>query len=361
MMTAFPSAACWTFPTTFIFIDDASDFLKNLSLKLNENLAYRTFFDPQEALKFLTTLHTKQPFTRELISNLKSSGIDLSELGEKFEKQERSTTYVSVDVSRLHQVIYSAKRFNEVAVVVVDYAMPQMNGLEFCRELKKRLKNTPIKILMLTGQADERLGVDALNQRLVDRFLLKSTDHFETVLDHTLNELQQQYFQDLSKTVIQNLTSNPYCCLDDPTFQQIFAKLCQENHIIEYYLVNDMGSYLMLDIEGNPSWFVVQTERDLENLYDSVVANEAPKDMIQDVKRRRKLLFQFTDQDRKSVETMEDLRKFLHPANAFVCQSDKGKKSKKGKKFYYTYINDVSAYDMERQKIKSYRQYLKKL
>ena len=68
--------------------------------------------------------------------------------------------------------IYNKERFGETSVVVVDFAMPQMNGEEFCRKLGQ-LKGNSVKIIMLTGEADEEMAVRLFNAGVIDKFLRK--------------------------------------------------------------------------------------------------------------------------------------------------------------------------------------------
>lgn len=57
------------------------------------------------------------------------------------------------------------------AVVVSDYQMPKMNGIEFLGECARRVPDT-VRI-MLTGQADLRVASSAVNEGSVFRFLTK--------------------------------------------------------------------------------------------------------------------------------------------------------------------------------------------
>ncbi len=57
------------------------------------------------------------------------------------------------------------------AVVISDMQMPEMNGLEFLKEVAKRQPDT-VRI-MLTGNADQKTAVDAVNEGAVFRFCNK--------------------------------------------------------------------------------------------------------------------------------------------------------------------------------------------
>lgn len=62
-------------------------------------------------------------------------------------------------------------RGESFAVIVADMQMPEMNGVEFLREAKKRSPDS--QRLMLTGNADQKTATDAVNEGCVFRFLNK--------------------------------------------------------------------------------------------------------------------------------------------------------------------------------------------
>lgn len=61
-------------------------------------------------------------------------------------------------------------RSEEFDVIVSDYQMPGMNGLEFLEELKKRGNTTPF--ILFTGKGEEKVAMDALNKG-ADRYVCK--------------------------------------------------------------------------------------------------------------------------------------------------------------------------------------------
>ncbi|HAR63804.1 MAG: hypothetical protein DKM50_08675 [Candidatus Margulisiibacteriota bacterium] len=60
------------------------------------------------------------------------------------------------------------------SVVICDYKMPGMNGIQFLAEIKDLFPDT-IRI-MLTGQADLNMAIDAVNEGNIFRFLTKPCD-----------------------------------------------------------------------------------------------------------------------------------------------------------------------------------------
>ncbi|HEX4230096.1 MAG TPA: response regulator [Bryobacteraceae bacterium] len=78
---------------------------------------------------------------------------------------------------------------SEIAVIVSDYRMPAMNGVEFLTEASKEWPAC-IRIL-LTGEADTRAAGAAINQGQIFRFLLKPCPAL--ILEKTLTAALKQY------------------------------------------------------------------------------------------------------------------------------------------------------------------------
>ncbi len=78
-----------------------------------------------------------------------------------------------------------------IAMVICDQRMPQMNGTEFLREVRK---HSPITILiLLTGYADLDSAIEAINDKLLDKYLTKpieSEDTFIQDIEHLLQVYQ---------------------------------------------------------------------------------------------------------------------------------------------------------------------------
>jgi DNA-binding NtrC family response regulator len=62
----------------------------------------------------------------------------------------------------------------EVSLVISDYNMPQMNGLDFLKQVKTLFPH--ILAIMLTGQAEIEIAVQAINEAGVYKFIQKPWD-----------------------------------------------------------------------------------------------------------------------------------------------------------------------------------------
>lgn len=327
--------SCCYFPTTILLIDDKPTFLKNISLKLDKKITFELFDKPYKALSFL----------REDYKPCQNMGkwlLSISEFANEDDGIKHHT--VGIDISSIHHEVYNPHRFSEVSVILVDYAMPHVNGVEFCRQLK----DLPVKKVLVTGEADHRVATQAFNEHVIDKFILKDSPDFFEQINQTIFELQHAYFQSLSAVVIKNLTTNLGCSLNDPLFVDFLNSFFKENRIEEYYLIDEFGSFLLLDIDGKPSLFIVKNAQLLEDYYDIAKENGAPQEIQIALKSKTKIPFFFTETDEEVP--VNQWATYLHQ-----CHEFKGKKGI----YYYAYINDASIYAIDRDRILSYRDFLR--
>lgn len=243
----YTTPACY-FPTTVLFIDDSRDFLLNFVLQLDEGLAYKIYDSPFDALDFL---QKKADKPNRLMQRCMA------------EKQRAQNP---ANLQAIYSEIYNDQRFAEVSVLVVDYAMPGMDGLEVCR----LLKNSPIKKILLTGKADEKLVVEAFNEGLIDRYIDKNDSEAAELITKNIEVLQQQYFQTLSEKISNALNVTSVQAVDHDIFSDCFRRICKEKHIVEYYLADHNGSFLLLDEDAHAHLLTIHSENEwqLKDAYD---------------------------------------------------------------------------------------------
>ncbi len=68
--------------------------------------------------------------------------------------------------------------------ILLDFTLPDMNGLEFMERLRDRNGGIPCAVVMLTGIADERVAVRAVNAGATD--YLPKRENMEGVLEHSI-------------------------------------------------------------------------------------------------------------------------------------------------------------------------------
>lgn len=296
---------CCHFPTTVLMVDDSAAFLGAFSLMLNERLSYCLKTSPKQALEVVQNAY--QPYS--LLEQLCHPTIE----------EEQST----FDLSAISNLIQNPKRFEAISVVVVDYGMPEMNGLEFCQQLA----GLPVKKIMLTGEADLKTAITAFNNGLIDKFFLKDSSSIYQEINRAILELQRTYFENLTEKVIDIASSEYLYFLHDTSYAKLFNEVYENKKPVEYYLLDTSGSYLLINEHGKHSWLAVANDKEMLNYYDVAVGNEAPEDVLAELKSRSKILFSPT---KKHLQTsVFEWADFMHSANL---------KTGKNSRYYYTTI-----------------------
>lgn len=245
-------------PTTITFLDDNEGFLESLDLELPGTWACRTFTDPLVALEFLERPAPFPPLMDRCFS---------------MRRRARSQAVIHLDLALIEQEISHIDRFHRNSVAVVDYAMPSMNGLQFCAALT----DPYIRKAMLTGVADEKLAVEAFNAGLIHRFIPKQTmDPIETVYDF-VTELLHEYFNQYTARLKTTLAIDPPGFLLDPEVARFVEDLMAREALVEYYLVDDPPGLMMLKADGEIWRLAILGEEEMAAQAAQARAFDAPE------------------------------------------------------------------------------------
>ncbi len=217
-------------PTTICFVDDNQSFLDSLDLEMPGHWACKTFTDPEAALAYL-----QQPVPLEPLMD-RCFSLDRQNQG----------TLIHLDLNMIEQEINHVDRFRRNSVLVVDYAMPSLNGLRFCQELD----DPYIRKAMLTGVADEKLAVEAFNEGLIHRFIPKQAADPIQLVRQYVTELLHEYFNQYTARLKSTLAIDPPPFLVDTRVAAFVNDLMSSRNLVEYYLVDDPPGLLMLKANG---------------------------------------------------------------------------------------------------------------
>lgn len=261
------------FPTTVVFVDDNASFLKGLGLQLPEDLAYQMFTNAEEALQHINR-PGPPPLYQRCFSHYQAAGVDSG-----------NEQLIHLDISLIEREISNADRFREIAVVVVDYDMPGIDGLTFC----KHIENPHIRKVLFTGVADEKVAVEAFNAGVIDRFIIKNDPNAVSRLVDSLEDLQNAYFRGISEMLRRSLLLNAPAFLSDGTFEDFFNRLRREQRFVEYYLVARPGGFLLLTDHGVLHRLVVLDDGEVTSQARFARAHGAPPKVISDLENRRRL------------------------------------------------------------------------
>ncbi|MDR7051604.1 CheY-like chemotaxis protein [Duganella sp. 3397] len=267
-------------PTLTVLVDDSDSFLRSLSFQLDPIHASKTFHDTTTALQWLRhSDQGRQAMPMPLHMNFDTQ----NQAGDQFN--------VALDVDAIYRIAGQPQRFATPSVLVVDYSMPQMNGLEFCEQVR----DLPCKKILFTGAADEKIAVSAFNQGLIDRYIQKSDDHALDLLELEVTALQRSYFEDQSDTLRELVLLHNYHFLGDPVLALQVQRLKQDMGFIEHYLFANPTGIVFLDKFGRTRLMMIATEQGLAAHYEMACDSDAPQSLLDALRERRVLPF-FSDE-----------------------------------------------------------------
>lgn len=268
------SIPSFSFPTTVLMIDDNVEFLKSIAIGLPaESATYNFYSDPKTALHQI---------------NEKYQGNEIADgLVKLIDEEEFEHRTLDVNVRDLYRIMYNPARFQQISTVVVDYHMPGMNGIEFC----KSIKNPHIQKILLTSIVDEHKAIEVLNEGLIHTFIRKQSPKVLELLSQAISQSQKRYFLNLSQIIQQVLScSAEESVLTDPSFIDVFQRALKQFNAVEYYLTEFLGSFVFLDADGNHYGLMTRAKDQIDFYCESKEAENAPKEVIDLLRKRLKIL-----------------------------------------------------------------------
>lgn len=150
-------------------------------------------------------------------------------------------------------------RYQLVQTCVVDYAMPGTDGLK----VLNTLLDWPGSRMLLTGQADEKIAIQAFNGGLIDQFIPKQAPDIAGRLlgalvkrastpHPRLNTLWRAVLQPAQQSVLQV-----------PSVTSALRQLTQKRWV-EYVVLGDPFGLLGLDADGRAQWLQLEPTGSLD-------------------------------------------------------------------------------------------------
>ncbi len=253
-------------PTKVILIDDDISFLDSLSRHLHKDILFKCYTDVNEALSEINTLH--HPGIYE-----SCRGTPTDEAG------SLSTQLVPWDFSCLKEQALNAYRFHETSVVVVDYLMPSINGLDLCSKIQR----PETRKVLLTGVFDTSDAINALNDGIICGYLNKSDINLSDKLNAIIQKQQQAYFREINKRFYCSGADIPNLMSED-SFADYFSEICRDNNIHEYYLTTEPNGFVLFG-ENKQDYYrlLVYTQEDIRAQWEIAESQHAPAELIKKI------------------------------------------------------------------------------
>jgi CheY-like chemotaxis protein len=251
-------------PASIILVDDSASFIASVEYQLKPTLAVKSFQDPLEAIDWLRDKYDTD--------DGKCLPIRIGYDEQTFSFERRT---IALDVDRVYRIVLDPARFQTPAVVVVDYAMSTINGLDFCRALS----GLPCKKILFTGEANEMIAVDAFNEGLIDRYLKKSDPSSMDRLEVEIATLEREYFIEKSSTLKDLLVQHTYSFMSDEAMVKLVDLLIEQHGFVEYFLFPDPAGILFFDADGKATLMVVETRAGLISHLETAQDYNAPLEL----------------------------------------------------------------------------------
>jgi len=314
------------FPTQVLLVDDNERFSENLLAAVGGQLNMTSVSDPNKALNDIS-----YAFRFKTQACDWRHGVN----GDQMIDDEDGLTLFDTSfdaVCQWREIINDPSRYQWLTTIIVDYAMPNMDGITFC----EYLSHVPVKKIMLTGEADHGVAVKAFNQGLIDGFILKDTVGMQDHLVSMVKRLRHDYFADQHRTVVNSLPNYQVNSLNRDEYCSWLASLMTDRSVTsEYYLIDKQGSYIFLNEHGKPTWFIIRNQEQLDTYYDVAKQARAKPEILQSLSQYKKFPLLIDEQDCKQPAWEWD--DYLFPIQPF--QHDK--------RYFYCVVEDVNREKIE--------------
>lgn len=312
---------------------------------------------------------------------------------------------LNFSITHVRNEPYNRHRIEEIILVSTDYDMPGKNGIEFIKTVAFPGITLEHVLIILTGKNSEEFKQRLNELSLPTEYIVKQEQDWVNKLLSLVNKKTSRVFQDCSRTVLRILSGDPNeeaCFVFDKAFGDIFTSYLQENNICEMYLYDRQGSYLLLDENADASWFIIRSEKGMENSFQKAIEYGAPASVIEALSAGKAVLSLYEDSDFSSlykklmsielelakerekqrkegdeaqaepeIKIEIDWDKYLHPAcifesktnrlEALGIKSDSNESSDSLHKYYYAFIKDFPDHGIDKGIILSYKEFLKKV
>lgn len=284
--------------TTLLTLDDDPLFTTTITTLLGNEFQVKSFAKPEELLQYLAQ-YQQPPASKNLVR-------DCSEHDHYNTAQH---TLVDVDITALYQQTMMQNNINEISVIVSDFDMPEMNGVE----VFKRITHIPAKKILLTGGSNQEIAIDAFNDNIIDRYIQKNSFNIADEIRKQARILAAAYFIDQSKPLLHHLEARRPSPLTDIHFADFFQRWCLENHINEYTLIDKNGSFCVRDKHQNERYFIVHTDDSLNDFIELNDEGEVAANHLADIQARATIPFFGAGIDSWEIEA-KHWHQHFHPA-----------------------------------------------
>jgi CheY-like chemotaxis protein len=294
------------FPTTVLMVDDDVTLLESFSYRYSSNFRTLTTSSPEMALQMLTADEAR---LRNLTQPQHSMALEYHEV-----ESESSEALVAIDTSWIRRLYESPERAETISLIIVDYAMPSMTGVDLCRKIQHLM----CRKLMLTGRAGDDTAVSAFNESLIDGFLVKHDPQLPRRLPQEVHRLNELYFERLCSPLAPLASQGATRFLGDKSFTEALKSHEYWSNVNEHYLNLDPPGFVVASPSSDVSLVLVYDEETMRAQLEAAQEEAAPAELLANLQRFESCLHFPTPNGFYTRDYAQNWKDHVSPATAIA-------------------------------------------
>ena len=284
-------------PTTCLVIDDDQLFLDSFGYNYADVALCATEQRPEQAIQ-------------RLLKDTERTGLTTEEADcAPLEEGEAGDPLIRLPASRIAAMARDPARFSRVSVVVVDFAMPSMTGVELLR----KIKHLPVKKVLLTGKTGDSTAVAAFNEGLINLFLVKQDPDLPDKLRRIIPELQYSYFKDVTAPLEPIAQLEDTAFLDDPGIASWYHQFAERIRAVEHYLLSSPPGLMLVDEAGQVTIAWINNQDRMRAQLQIAIEDGAPAALVKELRASDVMLTCPTPTGFYEVQHVSDWQKYVLP------------------------------------------------
>ncbi|MGZ5179657.1 MAG: response regulator [Ramlibacter sp.] len=255
-------------PGSIVFLDDDPDYLEMLALVLPRHWHVRLFVRPEDCM---AKLREEPPFWEADAWNQ-----------QQMVEQWRAGKPLVPQI--LQYWSQSTERYGLTKVCVVDFSMPGMDGLQ----VLSGLTDWSGARVLLTGQADEQVAVNAFNRGLIEQFIAKQMPDMSRHLVQVMQRLLATPHPRHAQTWRSTLRPEHNVLLRDLGIAHDLAEFASRRWV-EHVVIGEPFGVLGMDAAGYASWLQLEQPAGLPALAEVAVQAGMDAASVADIRSGRRL------------------------------------------------------------------------